>query len=80
MAASGTPMSRALYDWDAGEYLTPEEVHVIDELEAMLRPPSIGLAPYPPKFITLASGEVMVVREASLDEVDTLLEITQRLT
>jgi len=38
------------------------------------------MAPYPAKAITLASGEVMVVRQASVDEVDTLLEIIQPLS
>ncbi|MBN1477252.1 hypothetical protein JXA47_10900 [Candidatus Sumerlaeota bacterium] len=52
---------------------------MIDELEAMLRPPALEMAPYPPKFITLASGEVMVVRQASIDEVDTLLEVIDPL-
>ena len=47
---------------------------MIDEMEASLRPPAIPMAPYPAKFISLDSGETMVVREASLDEVDTLLQ------
>ena len=34
-----------------------------DELEALLRPPAIEMPPYPPKVITLASGEQMVVRQ-----------------
>ncbi len=53
---------------------------MIDELEAMLRPPVLPMAPYPPKAITLASGEVMVVREASVDEVDDMLRYIQPLT
>lgn len=47
---------------------------MIDELEAMLRPPALDMPPYPAKSILLASGETMVVRQASLDEVDVLLE------
>jgi len=47
---------------------------MIDEMEASLRPPAIPMAPYPAKAIQLKSGETMVVREASLDEVDTLLQ------
>jgi hypothetical protein len=70
-------MTRAAYDWDVGEPLTPEEERMIDELEAKLRPPALPMAPYPPKAITLASGEVMVVRQASTDEVDTLLRIVE---
>jgi hypothetical protein len=72
-------MQRPLYDWDEGAYLTQEEERVIDELEAMLRPPALTMAPYPAKSIVLASGEVMVVREATIDEVDTLLKIIQPL-
>jgi len=46
----------------------------ISELEASLRPPAMDMPPYPPKAITLASGETMVVRQVSRDEVPTLLE------
>ncbi len=73
-------MSPPLYDWDAGEYLTPEEERMIDPLEAMLRPPALPMAPYPPKAILLASGEVMVVRPAAVDEVDAMLRYIQPLT
>lgn len=45
----------------------------LDEMEKKLRPPEIELKPYPPKMITLASGEVMVVREARREEVGALL-------
>lgn len=45
----------------------------IDEMEKKLRPPEIELKPYPPKVITLASGEKMVVREAKREEVGALL-------
>ena len=47
---------------------------IIDELEKKLRPPEMGLKPYPSKVITLASGELMVVREAKREEVGVLLE------
>ncbi len=67
------------YDWDTGEHLTPEEARMLDELEAMLRPPALPMAPYPPKAILLASGETMVVRQADVEEVDTLLRIIQPL-
>ena len=46
----------------------------ISELEASLRPPAMDMPPYPPKVITLASGEEMVVRQVERDEVPTLLE------
>ncbi len=73
-------MPRKLVDWDTGEMLTEEDVRMIDELEASLRPPVLPMAPYPPKAITLASGETMVVRQASIDEVDTMLKIIQPLS
>jgi hypothetical protein len=73
-------MSPSILDWDTGEYLTPEEAQVIDELEAMLRPPRREMAPYPAKSITLASGEIMIVRQADVEEVDTLLRVVQQLT
>jgi hypothetical protein len=72
-------MSPPLYDWDTGESLTSEEERMIDELEAMLRPPALPMAPYPPKSILLASGEVMVVRQASVDEVAAMLRYIQPL-
>lgn len=52
---------------------------MLDSLEAMLRPPALKMAPYPAKSIVLASGEVMVVRQATLDEVDVLLEAVDPL-
>lgn len=45
----------------------------IDPLELKLRPPELGITPYPPKMITLASGEIMVVREARREDVGALL-------
>lgn len=45
----------------------------IDPLEMKLRPPAETLAPYPAKLITLASGERMVVREATHKDVGALL-------
>ena len=46
----------------------------LNELEALLRPPAMEMPPYPPKVITLASGEGMVVREITREEVPILLE------
>ena len=51
----------------------------IDALEMKLRPPADTLAPYPPKLITLASGEKMVVRECTLKDVGALLETVHPL-
>src|SRR3972149_11019320 len=44
------------------------------ELEAVLRPPALNMAPYPPKVITLANGKKMVVRGAPRKEVPPLLK------
>jgi hypothetical protein len=44
------------------------------QLEEILRPPDKDLPPYPPKSIMLASGEQMVVRPASRDEVPVMLK------
>ena len=46
----------------------------VSELEGLLRPPALDMPPYPPKVITLASGEQMVVRQISREEVPILLE------
>jgi hypothetical protein len=46
----------------------------VTELEASLRPPAMEMPPYPPKVITLASGEEMVVRQVERKEIPTLLE------
>lgn len=44
------------------------------ELEQVLRAPEVEQASYPPKVITLANGKKMVVREASREDVPTLLK------
>jgi hypothetical protein len=43
------------------------------DLEKILRPIDSPLAPYPPKFMTVASGETLVVRQVDRDEIPTLL-------
>jgi hypothetical protein len=45
----------------------------VTNLESLLRPPAMEMPPYPPKVITLASGEEMVVRQVGRDEVSALL-------
>jgi hypothetical protein len=50
------------------------------QLEEILRPPERRLPPYPPKSIFLASGEKMVVRQASREDVPTLLRAVRPLT
>lgn len=44
------------------------------EVEAYLRPPEMEMPPYPPKVITLATGSKMVVRQATREDVPTLLK------
>lgn len=51
----------------------------IDKMEASLRPPQLELKPYPPKIITLANGQEMIVREAKREEVGVLLGTIQPL-
>lgn len=45
----------------------------IDKMEQSLRPPQLALKPYPPKIITLANGEEMIVREVKREETGILL-------
>jgi hypothetical protein len=44
------------------------------ELEMVLRPPQLPMAPYPPKVITLANGKRMVVRQAQREDVPAILK------
>ena len=46
----------------------------MSQLESILRPPERESPPYPPKFVVLASGEKMVVRQATREEVPILLQ------
>ena len=43
------------------------------DLEKLLRPTDSPLPPYPPKVVTLAGGEQMVIRQVSRDEIPDLL-------
>ena len=52
---------------------------VINELEMKLRPPKRELPPYPAKYIILASGEKMVIREVRMEEIPLLLEVIEPL-
>lgn len=49
------------------------------ELEMKLRPPQTEMPAYPPKFITLASGEKMVIRQVKREEIPLLLEVIEPL-
>jgi hypothetical protein len=44
------------------------------DLEKILRPVDHDYVPYPAKFMTLASGETLVIRQATRDEVPELLK------
>jgi hypothetical protein len=44
------------------------------ELEKVLRPYQYEMPPYPPKFITLANGKKMVVRQAVREDVPVILK------
>jgi len=44
------------------------------ELEAYLRPHQFEMAPYPPKYITLANGKQMVIRQAAREDVPEILK------
>lgn len=52
---------------------------IIDKMEAQLRPPTIGMKPYEPKVIPLTTGEDMLVREATWDEIPLLMECMEPL-
>ena len=51
---------------------------IVDEMEAKLRPPTIGLKPYEPKVIPLTTGEDMLVREAKPEEIEMIVEASAR--
>ena len=51
----------------------------VQEWEMKLRPPERELKPYPPKYIELFDGKLMVVREAKREEVPILLEAVEPL-
>ncbi len=52
---------------------------LIDKMEQQLRPAASEMAPYPAKYITLASGEKMVVRQISREEVPIALAAVEPL-
>jgi hypothetical protein len=49
------------------------------DLEKTLRPVDSTMKPYPSKFMTLASGEEMVIRQVGRDDVPTLLDHVEPL-
>lgn len=52
---------------------------LVDKLEQSLRPPETPMPPYPPKYITLASGEKMVVHQVGREDIPRLLEAVRPL-
>lgn len=52
---------------------------LVDKLEQSLRPPETPMPPYPPKYITLASGEKMVVHQVGREDIPRLLEVVRPL-
>jgi hypothetical protein len=53
---------------------------LIDKMEQSLRPAETPMPEYPAKYITLATGEKMVVRQIKREEVPLLLEAVRPLT
>jgi hypothetical protein len=51
----------------------------MDQKKDMLRPPERALPPYPAKFVNLKNGEKLVIRQASREEVPTLLKAVSPL-
>lgn len=49
------------------------------DLEQILRPVDSAMTPYPAKWVTLASGDQMVIRQVGRDDVPTLLEHVEPL-
>ncbi len=52
---------------------------IIDKMEQSLRPIETPMVEYPAKYITLATGEKMVVRQITRDEVPMVLEAVKPL-
>jgi hypothetical protein len=49
------------------------------DLEKILRPTDTAIPPYPPKVVTLATGEKMVIRQVTRDEIPDLLPCVEPL-
>ena len=59
--------------------MSSQDTPTVEQIEAMLVPPALPMAPYPAKQIALSTGETMVVRQATVDEVDDMLHWIQPL-
>jgi len=49
------------------------------ELEKILRPVDHPMEPFPPKYVTLASGEEMVIRQVEREDMPSLLPAVAQL-
>lgn len=52
---------------------------IVDKMEQSLRPVETPLPEYPAKYITLATGEKMVIRQITRDEIPLILEAVKPL-
>lgn len=52
---------------------------IVDKMEQSLRPVESLMAPYPPKYITMATGEKLVIRQIKREEVPHILEAVKPL-
>ena len=52
---------------------------ILDEMEMKLRPPTIGMKPYEPKVIPLITGEDLLVREATREELVLIMNAIEPL-
>jgi hypothetical protein len=46
---------------------------MVVDLESILRPVDRSMPPFPPKYVTIASGQQMVIRQVSRDEIPDIL-------
>ncbi|MHC6180063.1 hypothetical protein ACYUJ6_09445 [Clostridium sp. JNZ X4-2] len=52
---------------------------IVDKMEQSLRPVELPMKPYPPKVISMASGDKLVIRQISREEVPHILEAVKPL-
>jgi hypothetical protein len=52
---------------------------ILDDLEKRLRPPARVMPPYPAKYVVVASGQALVIRQANDDDIPILLEAVEPL-
>jgi hypothetical protein len=56
-----------------------KEVNMSVDLEKILRPKENPLPPFPPKYMTIASGEQMVIRQVEREEIPDILPFIEPL-